>query len=107
MRHAAAGIAARSSTRYRLAVRRFTIEHEYARYDIRSEIPRIVCPTLVAVGRHDFICPVDQAEEIHRLVPGAELCIFEQSGHSPHVEEADAFTRRLGAFLTSRSSVRS
>ena len=106
-RHAAAGIAARSRTRYRLAVRRFVIEHEYARYDVRGELARILCPTLIAVGRHDFICPVDQAEEIHRLVPGSELCIFEQSGHSPHVEEPEAFTRRLGAFLTSRSSVRS
>src|SRR5262249_47876268 len=35
-RHAAAGIAVRSRTRYRLSVRRFVIEHEYARYDIRG-----------------------------------------------------------------------
>ena len=54
-------------------------------------------PTLIAVGRHDWICPVDQAEEIHRLVPSSTLAVFETSGHSPQVEERDAFVRRLGA----------
>ena len=83
--------AVRADIRYRLAVRRFIIEHEYAGYDCRAELPRIACPTLVAVGRHDWICPLDQAEEIARLVPGAELAIFEQSGHSPQIEERAAF----------------
>ena len=63
---AAENSAVRAGIRYRLAVRRFIIEHEYARYDCRAELPRIACPTLVAVGRHDWICPVDQAEEIGR-----------------------------------------
>jgi proline iminopeptidase len=92
-------IAARADTRYRLAVRRFIIEHEYARYDCRAELPRIGCPTLVAVGRHDWICPVDQAEEIHRAIPSSTLAVFERSGHSPQVEEREAFARRLGELL--------
>jgi len=96
---AAANSTARADIRYRLAVRRFIIEHEYARYDCRAELPRIACPTLVAVGRHDWICPVDQSEEIARLVPGAQLAIFEQSGHSPQIEARAAFTKRLAAFL--------
>ena len=98
--------AARSGIRYRLAVRKFIIEHEYATYDCRAELARIACPTLVMVGRHDWICPMDQGEEIARLVPGAELAVFEQSGHSPQIEERAAFTRRLATFLTSRSSAR-
>ena len=96
---AAAANLARAGTRYRLAARNFVIHHEYPAYDCRAELPRIACPTLVAVGRHDWICPVDQAEEIHRLVPGSELAIFEQSGHSPQVEERAAFTERLARFL--------
>jgi proline iminopeptidase len=90
---------ARVDTRYRLDVRQFIIEHEYATYDCRPELARITCPTLVMVGRHDWICPVDQAEEIHRLIPQSELTIFETSGHSPQVEERDAFMRRLATFL--------
>jgi proline iminopeptidase len=98
--------AARAGIRYRLAVRKFIIEHEYATYDCRVELARIACPTLVMVGRHDWICPMDQGEEIARLVPGAELAVFEHSGHSPQIEERAAFTRRLATFLTSRSSAR-
>ena len=96
---AAAANLARADTRYRLTVRKFVIEHEYPTYDCRGELARIACPTLVMVGRHDWICPVDQAEEIHRLIPHSELTIFEASGHSPQVEEREAFTRRLGVFL--------
>ena len=91
--------AVRADIRYRLAVRKFVIEHEYASYDCRAELPRIACPTLVMVGRHDWICPVDQAEEIARLVPSAELVVFGRSGHAPQIEERAAFTRRLAAFL--------
>jgi proline iminopeptidase len=91
----------RADIRYRLAVRRFIIEHEYVSYDCRAELSRISCPTLVAVGRHDWICPVDQAEEIARLVPGAELAVFEQSGHSPQIEERAVFTGRLATLLCS------
>ena len=98
--------AARAGIRYRLAVRKFIIEHEYTTYDCRAELARIACPTLVMVGRHDWICPMDQGEEIARLVPGAELAVFEHSGHSPQIEERAAFTRRLATFLTSRSSAR-
>jgi proline iminopeptidase len=90
---------ARADTRYRIAVRRFVIAHEYPTYDCRAELSRIACPTLVMVGRHDWICPVDQAEEIHKLIPHSELAVFEASGHSPQVEERDAFVRRLEAFL--------
>jgi proline iminopeptidase len=105
-RLAVESLAARAETRHRLAVRRFVIGHEYARYDCRAELPAIACPTLVVVGRHDWICPVDQAEEIHRLVPRSELAVFEASGHSPHVEEPDAFVKRLGVFFSGRSTSR-
>ena len=100
-RLATASLLLRSEIRYRLAIRKFIIDHEYARYDCRPELGRVVCPTLVAVGRHDWICPVDQAEEIHRLVPHSTLAVFERSGHSPHVEESEAFARALGATFPS------
>jgi proline iminopeptidase len=96
---AAAANLARADTRYRIAVRKFLIEHEYPTYDCRPEVAAIACPTLVMVGRHDWICPVDQAEEIHKLIPHSELTVFEASGHSPQVEEREGFLARLKAFL--------
>jgi proline iminopeptidase len=96
---AAAGRPAGPTTRYRLAVRKFVLDHEFPRYDARPELGRIRCPALVLVGRHDWICPVAQAEEIQRSVAGARLVVFEQSGHSPHVEERDRFADEVVRFL--------
>jgi len=100
---AGASNAARATTRYRAAVRDFIVRHEYPAYDCRAELARITCPAWVAVGRHDWICPVDQAEEIHKLIPHSTLTVFERSGHSPQMEERDAFTRELAAFFAPRS----
>jgi proline iminopeptidase len=72
---------------------------DYATYDARPLLSRIAVPTFVAVGRHDWICPVEESVEISESVRGAELHIFERSGHSPHIEEAAAFFEALGTFL--------
>jgi len=90
---------ANAETRYRLDVRNFILHHEFPRYDVRPELGRIDCPTLVLVGRHDWISPVEQAEEIARRVPGARLVVFERSGHSPQIEEPEAFLATLRTFL--------
>jgi proline iminopeptidase len=72
---------------------------DYARYDVRPQLSAIAVPTFIGVGRHDWICPVEESEETHRLIPHSELHIFERSGHSPQAEEPDALFARLGAFL--------
>jgi proline iminopeptidase len=97
---AAAANAARSETNYRIDVRNFVISQEYPKFDCRPELSRITAPTMLMVGRHDWICPPDQSEEIHRLIPHADLVLFEESGHSPHVEERELFNRTLKAFIT-------
>jgi proline iminopeptidase len=51
------------------------------------------------VGRHDWITPVSASETIHGLIPGSELVIFENSGHSPQVEEAPKFQATVRDFL--------
>ena len=51
-------------------------------FDLRTELARISAQTLILAGRHDWICPVEFSEEIQRLIPGSELCIFESSSHS-------------------------
>ena len=51
-------------------------------FDLRPELARITAPTLILAGRHDWICPPDFSEEIHRLIPGSQLHIFENASHS-------------------------
>ncbi|HTY91719.1 MAG TPA: alpha/beta hydrolase [Methanocella sp.] len=55
--------------------------------DLRPRLAGIKAPTLVIVGRHDFITTAGMSEEIHRRIPGSRLEIFEGSGHFTFVEE--------------------
>lgn len=71
-------------------------------YDLRPELPRIVAPTLVLAGRHDWICPPEFSEEIHRLLPGSELRIFEESSHSIRVDEPEAMLEAIAGFVARR-----
>ncbi len=73
-------------------------------YDLRPELPRITAPTLVLAGRHDWICPPEFSEEIARLIPHAELRIFERSSHSIRSDEPEAMVDAILGFLVYRRS---
>ena len=88
-----------ATTPYHFATHNFAFSQNMPRYDIRAGLGDIRCPTLVTVGRHDWITPVAQSEKIARAIPGAELVVFENSGHSPQVEEAEAWRGTVRAFL--------
>jgi proline iminopeptidase len=60
-------------------------------YSVISQLGQIQAPTLILVGRDDFICPPSQVEIMHQGIPHSELVVFEHSGHFPHAEEPDVF----------------
>lgn len=68
-------------------------------FDLRPELARITAPALILAGRHDWICPPEFSEEIHRLIPGSDLRIFEQSSHSIRADEPDAMMDAIRGFL--------
>ncbi|MFG2478593.1 alpha/beta fold hydrolase [Streptomyces fagopyri] len=68
--------------------------------DDRADLGSLTVPALVVVGRHDVICGVRWAEELHRLIPGSELLILENSGHFGHLEEPEVFARAVTRFVT-------
>lgn len=76
-------------------------EKEAATMDLRSQLNKISVPTLVIVGRHDFITSVSMAEEIVKHIPNARLEIFEDSGHYAFVEEPEKFYRVIKEFVES------
>ena len=39
-------------------------------------------PTYIVHGRYDIVCPVDQAYELKKVIPHAELTVTPTSGHS-------------------------
>lgn len=76
-------------------------DREASALDLRPELKRIAVPTLVIVGRHDFITNVAMAEEIVKHIPNARLEVFEDSGHFALVEEPEKFYRVIKAFVES------
>jgi proline iminopeptidase len=68
-------------------------------FDLRPKLGRIAAPTLVIAGRHDWICPPEFSEEIARLVPRAELRIFENSSHSIRADEPQALLDAIAGFV--------
>lgn len=69
------------------------------RYNVASRLKEIEVPTLIVVGRDDFVCPPSQADLLHQRIAGSELIVLEQSGHFPYVEEPDAFFRSVRSWL--------
>ena len=74
-------------------------EREAASMDLRPHLKNIAVPTLVIVGRHDFITTAAMAEEIVRHIPAARLEIFEDSGHFAMVEEQEKFYQVVKQFV--------
>jgi proline iminopeptidase len=88
-----------ASTPYRYQTHNHAFSVNMPNYDIKPLLHRITCPTLVTVGRDDWITPVSSSEVIASLIPAARLVVFEQSGHSPQIEEAERWRQVVRDFL--------
>jgi proline iminopeptidase len=71
----------------------------YPNMDYTADLPFIEVPALVTVGRHDWITPPAASEEIAELLPDARLLIFEDSGHSPNLDQQKEYLDRVREFL--------
>jgi proline iminopeptidase len=71
-------------------------------FDLRPELNRIEARTLILAGRHDWICPPSHSQELHRLIPHADLRIFENSSHSLGGDEPDKFFDVVAQFVGSK-----
>jgi proline iminopeptidase len=68
-------------------------------YNLVDRLGEITAPTLITVGRVDWITPVEASEQLAAGIPNAQLAIFEKSGHSPQIEEHDAWIATVREFL--------
>jgi 3-oxoadipate enol-lactonase len=67
--------------------------------DHRERLGALTVPTVVVHGRHDKLLPLAAAEDLAGRIPGAELAVFDESGHAPFLEEPAAFNQALGRLL--------
>lgn len=82
------------------ATHNYAFSHNLPNFDIKPRLHEVMVPVLITHGRHDWIIPVAAAQEMQRLYPHAQLAIFENSGHSPQIEEAAAWEVVVRRFLS-------
>ena len=56
-------------------------------------------PVLVLQGRYDLNVTTDVSYAVAHNIPGAQLVIFEHSGHLPYYEEPDKYATTVSTFL--------
>jgi proline-specific peptidase len=76
----------------------FTVVGRMKDWDRSEQLAEIRAPTLIVVGRYDEVVP-NCSETLHKGIPGSELHIFEESSHTPHLEEETAYMQVVGNFL--------
>lgn len=86
-------------TQYHYATHNAAFGQNMPNYDLVPRLPEITVPTLVTVGRHDWRTPVAASQVIVDGIAGAELVVFEHSGHSPQLEEPELFQATVRDFL--------
>lgn len=67
-------------------------------FDLRSALPSITVPTMIITGAHDVIVGPEPAPMLHSGIAGSQLTVFHDSGHLPHLEEAERFAHLVIEF---------
>lgn len=73
----------------------------FGRNSMLDELPTLSSlPSLVIVGEKDITRPISEAQEMAKLLK-SRCVIIKDSGHVPHVEQPEQFTKILCDFLAS------
>ena len=68
-------------------------------FDDRGVLGALAVPALIVAGRHDVVCGVRWAEEMHERIHDSRLLVLERSGHFGHLEEPEQFAGAVAAFV--------
>jgi pimeloyl-ACP methyl ester carboxylesterase len=66
-------------------------------YDDRAELARITAPTLLVWGDADTLVGRDKQQTLAELIPGAELVVYPDVGHTPRWEDPARFAADVAA----------
>jgi len=67
--------------------------------DLAPLLPLIQSPTLLVWGAQDRDVPLAAAQVMARLIPVAQLVVFENAGHFAYLDQFDRFRLLVGRFL--------
>lgn len=68
-------------------------------YDVRGDLGRVRCPTLIVAGDDDRTVPLSAARELAHGIHGAHFVGLPGSGHAPHYDAPAAVNAAMLEFL--------
>jgi len=69
------------------------------RESVYEQLSAIRTPTCIAVGDEDVATVPEKSRRMHAAIPGSQLELIPQAGHSSPIENPEAVTRLLQRFL--------
>jgi len=73
--------------------------HAIRRFDVRSQLGAIRCPTLVVLGDRDRTVSRAAGELLARAIPGAQKQMLVDSGHASPMDQPEAFNAAVLEFV--------
>jgi pimeloyl-ACP methyl ester carboxylesterase len=68
-------------------------------FDVMARLGEIHAPTIVICGEQDRMTPPKYSELLVSKIPGAQLALIENAGHSVMIEQPHAVSRALFDFV--------
>ena len=75
------------------------------RRDSTALLASISCPTLIVAGQEDAFIAPEQAEQMQRQIPRAQLAVIPKAGHLVNLEQPAAFHQALERFFHGKAVV--
>jgi len=72
-----------------------------------GEVAVLDLPVLLVVGDADALCPPTAMRLVADQIPGADLKVIADAGHSPYFERPDEWNELVGTFLGRHASASS
>ncbi|MEM9936545.1 MAG: alpha/beta hydrolase, partial [Bacteroidota bacterium] len=71
-------------------------------YDMFRDSVEVTIPVWVGMGTYDYVIPYTLWQVAYKTVPDFTFTLFEKSGHTPQLEEAELFNQLLLAWAIQR-----
>jgi pimeloyl-ACP methyl ester carboxylesterase len=68
-------------------------------FDLTGQIEHIKAPTLIIVGEHDKMTPLDLNKQLERKIPRAKMSVISEGGHMVMLEKPEAVADEVFGFL--------
>ena len=71
----------------------------FTRNSLLDKFHLIQCPVLIMAGEQDMPRPPEEAQEMHKLIPGSEYFTVPEAGHIANLENPDFVNSKLDDFF--------